>query len=258
MPFPEIDIAVISDVHGTRWALQAVLEDIDRRGIRRIVNLGDSLYGPLAPAQTAEILLGLDLPTVRGNEDRLIVEDVNGSANSPTLRYVSNQLTQEHLDWLAGLEATRIAYEELRLFHGSPDRDDDYLLRVVGEDHVELVDSTVLMARLASVEQPVVLCGHDHLPRTVHLPNGKLIVNPGSVGLPAYADDHPHRHVMEAGTPEARYSVVRKSETGWQAVNVAVAYDWESAAAMARGNGRADWARWLRSGRASLGDLGGT
>ena len=87
----EVEVAVISDVHGNRWALAAVLEDIDRRGIRDIVNLGDSLYGPLAPAETAEILLGLDLPTVRGNEDRLIVEAMSESANSPTLRYVRSQ-----------------------------------------------------------------------------------------------------------------------------------------------------------------------
>ncbi len=40
-------IAVISDIHGNRWALEAVLEDINRRGIKRIANLGDCLYGPL-------------------------------------------------------------------------------------------------------------------------------------------------------------------------------------------------------------------
>jgi predicted phosphodiesterase len=42
--------AVIADVHGNRWALEAVLDDIARRGIRDIVNAGDHLSGPLDPA----------------------------------------------------------------------------------------------------------------------------------------------------------------------------------------------------------------
>ena len=44
-------VAVISDIHGNRRALEAVLDDIDGRGIDRIVNLGDCLYGP-ARAET--------------------------------------------------------------------------------------------------------------------------------------------------------------------------------------------------------------
>ena len=39
--------AVLSDIHGNRWVLEAVLDDIRRRGIRDLVNLGDCLYGPL-------------------------------------------------------------------------------------------------------------------------------------------------------------------------------------------------------------------
>ena len=49
-------LAVIADIHGNRWALEAVLQDIDRRGIQQIVNLGDHLTGPLDPAGTAEFL----------------------------------------------------------------------------------------------------------------------------------------------------------------------------------------------------------
>lgn len=248
-------MAVISDVHGNRWALQAVLEDIERRSIRDIVNLGDSLYGPLAPAETAEILRPLELPTVCGNEDRLIIEAVSEATNSPTLCHVRRQLTQRHLDWLASLEESAVPYEHFRAFHGAPGRDDQYLLQEVTEKRVRLRAPERLTARLASVEQPVVLCGHDHVPRTVRLPNGKLIVNPGSVGLPAFVDELPYPHVMEAGTPHARYGVVRRTEGEWRAEHVAVGYDWESATMRACDNGRPDWARWLRSGRASPGAL---
>jgi predicted phosphodiesterase len=41
--------AVIADVHGNSFALEAVLEDIEQRGIQQIINLGDHLTGPLDP-----------------------------------------------------------------------------------------------------------------------------------------------------------------------------------------------------------------
>ena len=252
MSSAEVEVAVISDVHGNRWALEAVLEDIEGRGIRDIVNLGDCLYGPLAPAETAEMLLPLGLPTVRGNEDRLILEASSEAMNSPALRLVKTQLTQRHLEWLASLAETAVAHEQFRMFHGTPGRDDEYLLQDVTEEGVRPRAPEWLTTKLASVEQPVVLCGHDHIPRTVHLPDGKLIVNPGSVGLPAYVDELPHRHVMETGTPHARYAVVRRTEREWRTEHVAVGYDWESAAGRAGDRGRPDWAAWLRSGRAML------
>ena len=246
----ETQIAVISDVHGNRWALEAVLLDVERRGVRNIVNLGDSLYGPLDPAGTAHILTALDVPTVRGNEDRIIVERSGEEVVSATLAYVRESLDAQHLLWLERLELSLSAHADFYLCHGSPERDDAYLLNEVLETGVSLRGSRALMAQLAWLTQPVLLCGHDHVPRTVRLPNGRLIVNPGSVGLPAYADDAPFPHVMETGTPHARYSIVSKSGSGWRVEDIAVPYNWEAAAAVAEENGRADWAEWLRTGRA--------
>ena len=41
------------------------------------------------------------------------------------------------------------------------------------------------------------------------LRDGRLIVNPGSVGSPGYRETHPYPHVIEAGTPDARYAILR-------------------------------------------------
>jgi predicted phosphodiesterase len=241
-------VAVISDIHGNRWALEAVLRDIACKGIPHIVNLGDSLYGPLDPAGSARILVERDLPAVRGNEDRIVVEPPRGP-ESATLRYVRESLAPEHLRWLASLPLTRVVQEVFFLCHGTPERDDAYLLAEVTQRGVHLRAASALQSTLSELEQPVIFCGHDHLPRTVSLPGGNLIVNPGSVGLPAYTDDVPHPHVIETGTPHARYSVVAWGEAGWRVEDVAVPYDWETAATIALQNGRPDWARWLRTGR---------
>lgn len=243
-------VAIISDIHGNRRALEAVLDDIDGRGIDRIVNLGDCLYGPLDPAGTADILIQRDIPTVRGNEDRIIVEPAEESGHSPSLRFVRERLSPDHFLWLESLEATAAAYGEFFLCHGSPERDTEYLLREVLETGVVMRTSEELTEKLESYRQPVILCGHDHVPCTVSLPDGRLIVNPGSVGLPAYSDDLPFPHVMETFSPHARYSIVFRGVGGWRVENIAVPYDWEWAVEMAGRNRRPDWIPWLRTGRA--------
>lgn len=53
-------IAVISDIHGNSFALEAVKVDIERRRVDRVVNVGDSVFGPLDPAGTADQLLEMD------------------------------------------------------------------------------------------------------------------------------------------------------------------------------------------------------
>jgi len=249
MPTPPI--AVLSDVHGNRWALEAVLDDIRSRGIRDMVNLGDSLYGPLDPVGTAGILMELAMPTVRGNEDRILLEEPGRHPDSPSLSFVQSRLQPEHLRWLRALPLTAVVHQELFLCHGTPEHDSEYLVREVTLAACGLLPAATIARKLAAVAQPVVLYGHDHLPALLGLPDGRLLVNPGSVGLPAYRDDLPFPHAMEAGSPYARYAIIARSPAGWKIEHIAVPYDWGSAAAAAKENGRPDWAIALRSGRAS-------
>jgi diadenosine tetraphosphatase ApaH/serine/threonine PP2A family protein phosphatase len=96
----------------------------------------------------------------------------------------------------------------------------------------------------------VVLCGHSHIPRILQLPAGPLVINPGSVGLPAYSDDLPVAHKMETGSPHARYAMVSKSAAGWTVEQIVVPYDWNKAAQKARRLGQDEWGAWLETGRA--------
>lgn len=245
----DLQLAVISDVHGNRWALEAVLADLAHRGLQRLVNLGDTVYGPLDPPGTAEMLMQLAAPTVRGNEDRLITEPTRPDTDSPTLRFVKEGLASAHLDWLAALPLTTICLDELLLFHGSHERDDEYLLRNVQPNEVTLRAPAELMQLFPAGPQTVILCGHDHTPGSIRLPDGRLIVNPGSVGLQAYTDDLPFPHAIQTGTPHARYCILSKPQKEWQVEHVTVEYNWHAAAELAEQHGRPDWAHWLRTGR---------
>jgi hypothetical protein len=61
-----------------------------------------------------------------------------------------------------------------------------------------------ILRRLGPIDQRIVVLGHSHRPDLVRLPNGTTVVNPGSVGCPAYQDPTGQAHVSESGTPQAR------------------------------------------------------
>lgn len=245
-------IAIIADIHGNLLALEAVLADIAARGVDRTVNLGDCVSGPLWPAETAARLMALDLPTVRGNHDRWVVE-----AEGEGL-YFSDRLAREQLDaaqraWLAALPMQRdisCAGLAVRLFHATPSDDNTYLMEDARDGRLVQSDAATVTARLGDLGGAgLVLCGHSHLPRLLTL-GGVTVVNPGSVGQPAYSDPTPpDAHVSEVGSPHARYAIATVREGAVVSVDVvAVAYDWEAAARKAESYGRAEWARGLRTG----------
>lgn len=249
----DLCLAVIADVHGNSWALEAVLEDVERRGIRELLNLGDSLFGPLDPAGTARVLRSWDPLSIRGNQDRAILEPGPAVRWSATQRFVMDALGPEDLEWLA-LHGPPGWAMDRRLFlcHGTPAKDDCYLAEEVGENGVRVRQPDELLPDLEGVEAEVILCGHSHVPRVVALPDGRLVVNPGSVGLPAYSDASPYPHAMESGSPHAQYAVLTQDDRGWHVEQIPVTYDWQLAAKSAGEQGRSDWAEWLRSGRATV------
>lgn len=244
--------AAIADVHGNCAALRAVLEDIAALGLREIVNLGDNLSGPLEAAQTADLMLLLDMNavlTVRGNHDRYLIEtpaDALGRSDA----HARAQLAPRHLDWLRKLPFSAVYRDEAFLCHATPQRDDVYWLEAVSpEGHVFLKPLEEIEALAEGIDQPLILCGHSHIPRAVQLSDGRLIVNPGSVGCPAYHEDTPVRHKVEAGHAMASYAVLEKGSAGWVPHFRNVTYDNMAMSRLAAENGRADWALALALGR---------
>ncbi len=242
-------IAVLSDIHGNTWALDAVLADVKRRGITDIINLGDSVYGSLDPAGTVDRLICAGVRSISGNQDRVLHAGSAEVRRSQTYIFVAGQLGAERLDWVANLPAT-LVLGDLFACHGTPSADDVYLLETIMEHGVTLSQPDQIHEHLKNVSQSVILCGHSHVHRTVWLPTGQLIVNPGSVGLPAYTDDLPYLHRMESGSPHARYAIVHKGPAGWSVEHIALPYPWWDAANAARKQGREDRARWIETGRA--------
>lgn len=241
-------IAAISDIHGNLAALDAVLADIAARGVDRIVNLGDILSGGLHPRETADRLMPLDLPTIRGNHERQLLT-LPPERMGASDRHAAAGLRPDQLQWIDSLPETLRLSDEVLLVHGTPGSDLAYFLETVTEAGLRAATDAEIEARAGGADAAVILCGHTHIPRVARLADGRLVVNAGSVGLPAYDDDRPYPHVVETGSPHARYAIVEQDGGAWSAELIAVEYDWEAAARDAERNGRPDWARALRTGR---------
>lgn len=240
-------VAVFSDVHGNLHALDAVLERIAADRPDLIVNLGDLVSGPFDPRGSAERQMGLACATIAGNHERQLVAGATGASDA----FARPLLSPQHLDWIASLpQSLTLAEGEIFACHGSPaDGDLDYLLEDVRSGRPVLAGVAEILPRLRGAGAArVVLCGHTHIPRIVTA-GTMLIVNPGSVGMSAYRGTLPVPHVMEAGSPLARYALLEKTRSGWQAALHAVRYDVEAAARQAEQAGRGDAAHVVRHGR---------
>lgn len=241
-------LAVISDIHGNLPALNAVLADIQAQSVDLILNLGDIVSGGLFPAETADRLMPLNIPTIRGNHERQLLEQ-DVATMSLSDRHASERLRAQHWHWLQNLPAELTISGDVLMVHGVPGDDRIYLLEEVNATGVRPSSEARVLSLVADRNASLILCGHTHIPRQLRLADGRLIVNPGSVGLQAYDDDTPRSHVMESGSPHARYAIVERQNGEWDVEFKAIGYDWESAASVALKNNRPDWVNALRTGR---------
>lgn len=247
-------IAVLSDIHGNLPALEAVVADVARRGVDHVVNLGDHVSGPLMPAETAQFLMQQPWTQIAGNHDRALATS-DPLDLIPSDAYAHAQLGRQALDWLSGLPA-KVPLDDAGalLIHGTSRRDAECLLETIENGAARLATPAEIEVRLGEAQAEVVLCGHSHIPRSVRTLSGQRIVNPGSVGLQAYEHDDPEVHIMQTGSPDARYAVIEKHAGQWSARLITVPYDTRPVVELARRNGRPEWASGLATGYFSPAD----
>ena len=238
-------LAVISDVHGNAPALDAVLEHIAAQHVDAIVCLGDHVSGPIDPAGAAARLMDLGALAISGNHDRWTVDPGLRRAGAVD-RFARAQLSAGQLEWLAGLPATEAVGNEVFVCHGTPDDDEMPWLDNFYDGRTTTLPSEAEVAGHAEgIDSAVILCGHTHIARTLRLTDGRLIANPGSVGMQ-----------LVRGSPDAHYGIVEKGRRGWQTALIAVPYDTEAAARMAEANGFPGWGESIRHGWAGPESLG--
>jgi predicted phosphodiesterase len=243
------DYAIISDIHGNSAALLAVLKNIKARRIDNIINLGDHFFGALEPEGVAEILSENPMISISGNTDREILESLHKISDKDGMERVKAELSAQSINWLKSLPQTTTVDDLFFVCHGTPESDNEYLLEKVTEHGVFVYNDEELIEKTKHIKERIILCGHSHVNRVVYLSNDKIILNPGSVGLPAYLGNGKYRFAMESMTPHAKYAIVHANGNSIGIEQVHCVYDWENAAAAARSNGDENWAKFLLHGR---------
>lgn len=179
-------LGVISDVHANRVALEAVLDDMP--AVDRLVCAGDVVgYGPW-PGECIELVREHCAATVEGNHDRNVDTPDRYSMNVMAhegLKHALAELSDEQREWLRSLPRTvELAEGRVLVVHDHPEHVDQYVqphsfpeIRPYLDDY----DACIL--------------GHTHIQHEATV-DGRLILNPGSVGQPRDKD------------PRAAYAVV--------------------------------------------------
>jgi len=185
--------AVFSDVHGNLPALDAVLADIERRGVAHALCLGDLVgYGP-SPNEVALLIRDRGIPTLMGNYDQGIgfetgdcgcvyktdEQRAEGAASLAWTQEVASDEVKAYLRTLEDHFLLDTPAGEILAVHGSPRRINEYLF----EDR-----PASAMERMArDYPYPAILFGHTHVPyaRTV---GETTFVNVGSAGRPKDGD----------------------------------------------------------------------
>lgn len=190
-------LGILSDIHGNRIALDAVLDDMPP--VDGLVCAGDVVgYNPW-PAECITAVRERSIPTVMGNHDRAVARNggarFNGMAKAG-VAHARNHLDDNALAWLDDLPTERtVADGRVKIVHGHPADPDRYTYPE--EFSARMLDGEDLL-----------ITGHTHV-QGHRVYDAGVVMNPGSVGQP------------RDGDPKAGYAVVELGDgSGGDAVHV--------------------------------------
>lgn len=183
-------IAIFGDIHGNLPALEAVLSDIDARGLTALYCLGDLVGYATWPNEVVATIRARGIPTLMGNYDQGVGNDsddcgcayktdIERQRGELSIAWSNARTTAENKAFLRALPAhipVQVGDLKVLLVHGSPRKVNEYLFEDRPDDYfVRIMDG---------VDADVLVCGHTHLPYHKTLPDGRHIINAGSVGKP--------------------------------------------------------------------------
>lgn len=170
---------MISDIHGNIPALEAVLSDIEQRGIKRIICLGDLAgKGPGSEAAVDIIKEKCEI-VLKGNWDYLISEIYD----SYFLKWHRSKLRSSQLDYLLTLPVFEEFYISGRLVRFFHSKYDDLFHKVTPTSALEEKKALFRAPGKGYAECDIVIYGHLHAAFIEYF-RDKALMNVGSVGNP--------------------------------------------------------------------------
>ncbi|SMO88688.1 Predicted phosphodiesterase [Chryseobacterium rhizoplanae] len=187
-----IQIAVFSDVHGNLPALEVVLKDIEKRGIRQRFCLGDLVDFAPWGNEVIEKIRSLNIPCLMGNHDERVAFDIpvvplsKHSVEETNARFIAidhskKNITEENKKFLSELPFhLKLNYKvgkkhwDIQLVHSSLSNNDTYLY--------ESEKDEIFTTMLKNSQSDVIVMGHTHLSFKKQFENKTWAINCGSVG----------------------------------------------------------------------------
>ena len=169
-------IAILSDIHGNYVALSAVLREVDRLDVSKVICLGDTAGYYNQINECCDELRAREVFSLMGNHDRYLTSDEacpRSDAATRCIEYQATIIDASHLAWLASLPSSAQIHG-LDLVHGGwNDPLEEYM--------------TPTAEYFADKTGPVFASGHTH-EQLVWSDGLKQYCNPGSVGQPRDGD----------------------------------------------------------------------
>lgn len=227
-------IAIISDIHSNIVALEAVLEDIEKRNVNKVFCLGDLILKGSSPCEVVDKIKEKCEIVVKGNCDD---GAVNPKGNSHREWY-HNILGKERLEYLNNLPMYKDVYISgsfIRMFHATKN---DFNYRILDVDPIE--KKKVMFQDEEGKVPDIVLYGDIHKQYMQKLQN-KTIVNVGSVGNAIHFPNYDETITNMEETTQAHYCIIEgeygfKQRASISIQFVRVPYDIEKEIALARKN----------------------
>lgn len=235
--------AIFGDIHANLPALQAVLGDMDARGLANRFCLGDLVGYGTFPNEVVELIRTQGYPTIMGNYDQGVGNDSDNCGCAYTTKdaealgkrsiaWSNRHTTDENKAYLRALTQQipiQLGDLQVLLVHGSPRQVNEYLY----EDR----PAASLERLLDLAKADVLVCGHTHKLYHRVLPSGRHVVNAGSVGKP------------KDGDPRAGYVILKAEKDEFQIEFIRVEYNIEAAARAIEASEMPDaYAGMLRTG----------
>jgi putative phosphoesterase len=197
-------VGLFSDVHGNAVAFDALLADLERRPVDRLVCLGDVIQGGPQPVECLERLRSIDCRVVMGNADWYVLTGDPGVEAETEGQRLAREWTFEQLsdadrEYVRSFAPT-VEEPPVFAFHGSPGSFEDVILPATHEEDFRCF--------LEGAEAPVLAGGHTHQ-QFVRRRDGSTFLNPGSVGL---SYDHTTIEQIERFDPWAAWAVVELAD----------------------------------------------
>lgn len=205
-------IGLISDIHGNKKALDAVLEQLEKENVDIIICMGDIVGGaPMSEEVVQKIInLGQKVITVRGNREMYIIEGMPKVVHDEGMKisdeqlqrneWVKKELSDSSIRFISKLQKEIICEIEgnkLYIAHYPMNENGNF------RKHIKKANVEENEIMFSGIDADIYLYGHTHR-EVYNFKNGKTYINPGALGCPEKTNHAPYG-ILNIDKKEIKY-----------------------------------------------------